>query len=88
MRIATEEKEIRAPDDAVAVRIREYEDFQDKDGNFSKELYDEYVTDPVRFHEQVRRLLNREPLLTAMDAFPIEKIRTRSDHFSATTKNH
>ena len=77
MRIATEEKEIRAPDDAVAVRIREYEDFQDKDGNFSKELYDEYVTDPVRFHEQVRRLLNREPLLTAMDAFPIEKIRTR-----------
>ena len=77
MRIATEEKEIRAPDDAVALRIREYEDFQDKDGNFSKALYDEYVTDPIRFHEQVRRLLNRESLLAAMDAFPIEKIRTR-----------
>ncbi len=77
MRAAILEKNIYASDSAVAARIREFEDFQDEGGNFSKELYDEYVSDSLFFQKEVRRSLNQEFLLTAMKPFSAKTIRAR-----------
>ncbi|MDM5147867.1 peptidylprolyl isomerase [Candidatus Persebacteraceae bacterium Df01] len=76
MRASADDKKLYAPDEAVAEEIRQMEDFQDEDGNFSLALLNDYVSDVRRLQNQVRISLNRRPLLRAMDPFsviPIEE---------------
>lgn len=75
MKAALEQKGIRAPDDAVAAEIRDTPDFQDEDGNFSPELYSDYVSDFRYYQEQVRESIGREPVFRAMQPLPQDHIR-------------
>lgn len=77
MRAAVKEKEIAPPPAAIAREIRDYEEFHDDDGNFSFEIYGDYVPDRYRFEANVARSLGREPLLAMMEAYPITIVRER-----------
>ncbi len=77
MRAAVEDKSIAAPPAAVAREIREYEEFQNDDGEFSFEIYSDYVPDRFRFEAQIRRSLGRETVFDMMESFPVAPVRER-----------
>ena len=72
---AAKSKGIRAPDAVVAKTIREIPDFQDDDGRFDIDLYEEHVHDRRYYQERVRNSVNNEPLFKTTAAFPISDIR-------------
>ena len=77
MRAAADEKEIAPPPAAVAREIRSYEEFQNEDGEFSLEAYEDYVPDRYRFEAQVRRQLGRSAILAVMESYPLTAVRER-----------
>ena len=79
-RAAAREKGIEAPDTAVAAAIRDIPDFQE-DGEFSVELYTDYVRDSFNFEREIRRSLDGEPLQTPSRAFVPPDLRTRLAQF-------
>ena len=74
---AVKKKGIHAPDAAVAAEIRESPEFADDNGDFSFELYRDYVVDERAYQQQVRDFLGREPLLMAATGLPIESVEGR-----------
>ena len=80
LRAAAREKGIEAPDSAVADAIRQMPDFQE-DGEFSVELYADYVRDSFNFEREIRRALDGEPLLTPAKSLTPLKIRDRLAKF-------
>lgn len=80
LRAAAREKGIEAPDAAVADAIREMPDFQE-DGEFSVELYSDYVRDSFNFEREIRRALDGEPLLAPSRALTPLQIRDRLAQF-------
>ena len=80
LRAAAREKGIEAPDSAVADAIREMPDFQD-DGEFSIDLYSDYVRDSFNFEREIRRALDGEPLLVPAKSLTPLQIRDRLAKF-------
>ena len=80
LRAAAREKGIEAPDSAVAEAIREMPDFQE-DGEFSVDLYTDYVRDSFNFEREIRRTLDGEPLLAPARALTPVQIRDRLAQF-------
>ena len=80
LRAAAREKGIEAPDSAVADAIREIPDFQD-DGEFSIDLYSDYVRDSFNFEREIRRTLDGEPLLAPAKSLTPLQIRDRLAKF-------
>ena len=80
IRAAARDKGIEAPDSAVASAIREMPDFQE-DGEFSVDLYADYVRDSFTFEREIRRTLDGEPLLAPAKAFTPLEIRNRLAQF-------
>ena len=80
LRAAAREKGIEAPDSAVAEAIREMPDFQE-DGEFSVDLYADYVRDSFTFEREIRRTLDGEPLLAPARALTPIQIRDRLAQF-------
>ena len=80
LRAAAREKGIEAPDSAVADAIREMPDFQE-DGEFSIDLYSDYVRDSFNFEREIRRALDGEPLLTPAKSLTPVQIRDRLAKF-------
>ena len=70
MKVALEQKGLRAPDAAVAEEIRRTPDFQDESGEFSPALYRQFVTDRRGYQARVREGIEREALLRVMVALP------------------
>lgn len=79
-RAAARDKGIEAPDAAVADAIRQMPDFQE-DGEFSVELYADYVRDSFTFEREIRRNLDGEPLLIPAKALTPRPIRARLAQF-------
>ena len=80
LRAAAREKGIEAPDSAVADAIREMPDFQE-DGEFSIDLYADYVRDSFNFEREIRRALDGEPLLVPAKSLTPLQIRDRLAKF-------
>ena len=80
VRAAARDKGIEAPDAAVADAIRQMPDFQE-DGEFSIDLYADYVRDSFTFEREIRRALDGEPLLTPAKALTPLQIRDRLAQF-------
>lgn len=77
LQAAIEQKGLRAPDSAVAAAIRENPEFQDEGGTFNPELYSQFVSDPRYYQERVRASIAREPVMRAMQMFPLEPLREK-----------
>ena len=80
LRATARDKGIEAPDSAVADAIREMPDFQE-DGEFSVELYADYVSDSFTFEREIRRALDGEPLLVPAKALTPLQVRDRLAKF-------
>ena len=70
-----EKKGVRAPDEVVAEEIRGAPQFQDEDGDFSLQEYQDAVIDPRSYQERLRRSLGQEPLLRTMNGQPLVALR-------------
>ena len=77
VRAAIADRRIEPPDSAIVAEIRAAEEFQDESGNFSPELFNDYVTDPRRLEDEVRRTLRRRALLNAANPGELPKVREK-----------
>ena len=74
LRAVVADKKIYAPDAAIAAEIRQQPDFQDESGAFSLELFNDFVPNPRDFKNEVRRTLERRPLMSVLEENAISSV--------------
>lgn len=77
IRAAAAERGIAASAPVIADEIRRLPDFQDDSGNFSISLFNEYVPNVRELENNVRRTLERRPLLAALQNYPLPAVREK-----------
>ncbi len=77
IRAAVADRQIDTSNDAVIAEIRRIPDFQDESGSFSISLFNEFVPNERELVNNVRRTLERRPLLAALKNYPITKVREK-----------